>query len=363
MRSAPRVCPRRSLVHAAALGMVGLALAACHKGGDSEDGAAAAPGATNVSVQTATVRMAPFAPTVRAVGSVVASPRGYAELSAPTASRVTHVYVVAGQSVHAGDPLVQLDAAPLAAAAAGATAAREAAQQGYDRAVRLSGQGILPRKAVDQAAADLAQANAAAVAARHTLALSTLRSPLTGVVTRMSAITGESADPSQVLVAVADPHALQVVLNLSPADAALVRPGAVVTFYESDAQGAASIGHGAVATVGAALDTATRAVPVRVAIGSTSRPLRLGETVTGRVMLPGAAHAMAIPAAALVPDSTGTFRVYVVTNGIARATSVEVGTRGDSVIEITRGLAPGETVVTSGAYGLEDSSRVTVSRP
>ncbi|HEV2644628.1 MAG TPA: efflux RND transporter periplasmic adaptor subunit, partial [Candidatus Elarobacter sp.] len=311
---------------------------------------------------TATVQLAPFAPTVRAVGAVVASPRGYAELSAPTASRVTHVFVVAGQSVRAGEALVELDAAPLAAAASGATAARDAAQQAYDRAARLSAEGILPRKAVDQARADLAQANAAAVAARHTFSLSTLHAPISGAVTRMSAVTGASADPSQVLVAVADPKALQVLLQVSPADAASVRPGAAVTFYDSDAPGAASIGRGTVATVGAALDTASRSVPVRATIGSTSRAFRLGETITGRVALPGTASAMAIPVAALVPDSAGTYKVYVVANGVAHATPVEVGTRGDSVIEITKGLKPGETVVTTGAYGLEDSSKVTVPR-
>jgi RND family efflux transporter MFP subunit len=300
---------------------------------------------------------------VRAVGSVVASPRGYAELSAPTASRVTHVYVVAGQSVHAGDPLVELDAAPLAAAASGATATRDAAQRAYERAVELSKEGILPRKAVDQAAADLAQANATAVAARHTFALATLRAPMSGVVTRMSAVTGASADPSQVLVAVADPRALQVLLNLSPSDAALVHPGASVTLYETDAPGASPIGHASVATVGAAIDTATRAVPVRLTIGNTTRPLRLGETVAGRITLPGSARAVAIPPAALVPDSAGEFKVFVVSKNVARATPVEVGTRGDSLIEITKGLTPGETVVTTGAYGLEDSSKVTVSRP
>jgi multidrug efflux pump subunit AcrA (membrane-fusion protein) len=69
-----------------------------------------------VTVETAQVRTAAFAPTVRAVGTVVSSPTGYAELSAPAPSRVARVLVTAGQSVKAGEALIELDAAALRAA-------------------------------------------------------------------------------------------------------------------------------------------------------------------------------------------------------------------------------------------------------
>jgi RND family efflux transporter MFP subunit len=336
-----------------------VALAACGKKGDTGDDEATAT--SLVTVETAPVTTASFTPTVRAVGSVVSSPKGYAELSAPAQSRVARVLVTAGQKVSIGDVLVELDAAALQAAANGADATREAAQSAYDRAARLAQEGILPRKAVDQASADLAQANAAAVGARRTYALSTLRSPISGVVTTMNAVTGASVDPTQVLVAVADPAALQVLLQLSPTDAAGVRPGSPVSLFDSDTPSVSAIGHGVVVTVGAAVDSASRAVPIRVRIVSSTRPLRLGETLTGKVAYAGQTSAMSVPAAALVPDSAG-FEVYVVKGGVAYATPVEVGTRGDSVVQITKGLSAGQTVVTTGAYGLQDSSKVTVPK-
>ena len=314
-----------------------------------------------VTVQTAPVTTASFNPTVHAVGTVVSSPKGYAELSAPAQSRVARVLVTAGQKVRAGDVLVELDAVALQAAATGATAALNAAQSTYERASRLAKEGILPRKAVEQASSELAQANAAAVGARRTYALSTLRAPISGVVTRMNAVTGASVDPTQVLVAVADLASLQVLLQLSPLNAAGIRPGAPVTFLDNDTPSATVLGHGTVATVGAAVDSSTRAVPIRVRIESSTRPLRLGETLTGKVSFAESTTGMSIPFAALVPDSAG-FKVYVVKSGVAYATPVEVGTRGDSLVQITRGLAAGMIVVTTGAYGLEDSSKVTVPK-
>jgi membrane fusion protein (multidrug efflux system) len=331
-----------------------LVFAGCGKS-DTSDEATVTP---VVTVQTATVTAANFSPTVRAVGTVIASPTGYAELSAPAPARISRVLVTAGQSVTAGQALVELDAAALQAAAGGADATLKAAQSAYDRASRLAQQGILPRKAVDQATSDLAQANATAVAARRTYSLSTLRSPIAGVVTRMNAITGASADPAQVLVAVADPRALQVLLQLSPADAGSVRQGASVTLSDNDSPSTTPFARGVIISIGAAIDSATRTVPVRVRIASSSRPLRLGETLSGSVALSGSSSAMSVPADALIPDSAG-FKVYVVKDGVAYATPVEVGTRGDSLVQITRGLSVGQTVVTTGAYGLEDSSKVT----
>ncbi len=177
----------------------------------------------------------------------------------------------------------------------------------------------------------------------------------------MNAVTGASVDPSQVLVAVADPAALQILLQLSAVDAAGIRPGADVRLFDSDVPSAAPVGRGSVIAVGAAVDSSTRAVPIRVRVASTVRPLRMGETLTGRIAGSALQSAVSIPASALVPDSSG-FRVYVVRNGVAFATTVNVGARGDSLVQITKGLAAGETVVTLGAYGLEDSSKVTVPK-
>jgi len=52
------------------------------------------------------------------------------------------------------------------------------------------------------------------------------------------------------------------------------------------------------------------------------------------------------------------YRVFVVDSaGIAHARAVTVGGRTESLAEILTGLAAGETVVTTGAYGVQDSAR------
>src|SRR5439155_1615817 len=82
------------------------------------------------------------------------------------------------------------------AAAQSAATALETAQHNFARAARLVQAGILPQKDSDQAASELAQAQVAAVTARRSQQLATLRAPLSGVVTRMSAVLGASVDPT-----------------------------------------------------------------------------------------------------------------------------------------------------------------------
>src|SRR5262249_64968 len=147
----------------------------------------------------------PFVQTVNVIGTVSARPGRYAALAAPGPTRVAQIFVVTGQRVASGDTLVEFERAPFDAAAQSAARAVSRPERNAGRAARLAQAGILPQKDADQAAADLAAAQAAAVTARRAQELATLRAPLSGVVTRMTAVLGASVDPSETLVEVADP--------------------------------------------------------------------------------------------------------------------------------------------------------------
>jgi cobalt-zinc-cadmium efflux system membrane fusion protein len=336
---------------------LGPALAAgCGKhAGDEGDGAEPRP---VVGARTAVVTTQPFTETVGAIGTVVGRAGHVAALGAPAAARVARVLVTAGQHVRAGQPLVELDQTTFRGNAESAAAALSASERAYERAQRLVDEGIAPRKDVEQAAAELARARADAVAARRAEQLSVLRAPIAGVVTRMAATLGATADPSQPLVEITDASALDVVLSVTPADAARVRPGAAVSLGAGQGAAGEPLGAGAVADVAGAVDSTSRSVAVRVRPTGVRRPLRIGETVSGQIAVAVVPNAVTVPLEALVPDGEA-FRVFVVdASGTAHARTVSVGARTDAAAEIRSGLAPGERVVTYGAYGVEDSAKV-----
>jgi RND family efflux transporter MFP subunit len=356
--------PLRKLARLAGAAVLCPALAAACRGGAAGDEGGAADGVQPaVAAQTAVVTAQPFTETVGAIGSVAPRAGHVATLAAPAPARVTRVFVATGAHVSTGQPLVQLDPALFQASAQSAEAALEAAQRSYERTRRLAQEGIAPRKDADQAAAELARARADAVAARRAVLLSTLRAPLAGVVTRMTAVLGATADPSQPLVEVADPSALDVLLNMTPGEAARVRAGAEVTLHAGQNATGEPLGAARVSDVAGAVDSATRSVAVRARTSAPRRPLRIGETVFGQVAVATVPNAIVVPIEALVPEGER-FKVFVVdARGVALGRVVRVGGRTERVAEITEGLRVGERIVTYGAYGVEDSVKVVPVSP
>jgi RND family efflux transporter MFP subunit len=341
------------------LAFVVLAVACSRPNEEATDSAAAA---TAVGVRTAVITTQPFFETLGAIGAVEPRAGHVALLSAPAPTRVTQVLVSAGQNVSRGAPLVVLEQSFMREAARSAEATLVAAQRNYERARSLTAAGILPRKDLDQATADLAKARADVVNERRLLQLAVLRSPIAGVVTKMNAVLGAAVDTNQPLVEVSDPSAVDIILSVGPTDAATIRSGAKVNLRAGESATGEVVGVGTVMDIGGIVDSGSRSVNIRVRAATTRRPLRIGETIYGEITLAMRPSAVTAPLEALVPDEDK-FKVFVVdTSGVAHARVVTIGARTDKVAEITSGLRGGETVVTYGAYGLEDGVKVVVQK-
>jgi RND family efflux transporter MFP subunit len=333
-----------------------LAVAACRKANTPADPTAV------VQVKTAIAAVQPFEDKVGSIGTVAVHSGHFASLSAPAPARITTVYVSVGQKVSLGTPLIAFEQTPFISAAQSAEAALAAAQRAYDRARRLADAGIVPRKDAETAARDLAQAQAAATTARRLAQLAVVRAPISGVITRLNASIGASADVNQPLVEVADLSALDIVFNVAPSDAAHITPGGAVTLSAGETSTGEALGVGRIMSISGTVDSTTRSVEVRAQAPPTARPLRVGETIFGQISMGIKPRAIVVPVAALVPEGDG-FKVFVVNAAnLALARPVTVGRRTDALAEITSGLSGGERVVTEGAYGVEDSVKVTLAK-
>lgn len=314
-----------------------------------------------VEVKTEVARSTEFIEELEVVGTVAPRTGKVAQLAAPSATRVVSVPVTTGAHVKAGATLVEFDVAPLEAQSIAADRALDAAQKANDRAKRLTEAGVLPRKDAEAAAVDLALAEANAIAAHRAREHAVLRAPFDGVVMRQLAILGSNADPSQPLVEIADPVFSDILLTVSPQEASRLRVGQSVSFQENSRLakvGEPQIARGTIADVGAVVDSLSGGVSVRVKILDRSRILRFGEVLAGRISLGVQKNAVVIPESALVPNGEG-YRVFVVdSSGIAHATDVEIGSRSTAGVWIVVGVKAGETVVTEGAYGMDDMAKV-----
>ncbi len=339
-------------------------VAGCRDGsGDAESRAEsdAAPHTSEVATTTVRADTSTFAEVIDAAGLVTTRTGGEASLAAPAPTRVIRVLVAVGDRVAAGEALVEFEPVLFESALTSAESAHHTAEQAQQRAERLVAAGVMPRRDLEQANALLESARAAALAARRSRQLTILRTPMAGVVTRVSAVRGANVNEQQPLVDIADPDRVDVMLQLAPDVARHVRVGQSVTLRSTSATGAASIGTARVTDIAAMVDSSSRSVAVRVSVLPKFPRLRLGETIFGSIITASQHGAVVIPEKALVPHEEG-FRVFVVDSaGVAHARAVIVGGRSAQGVWIQDGVRLGETIVTDGAYGLDDGSAVVRS--
>jgi membrane fusion protein (multidrug efflux system) len=116
---------------------------------------------------------------------------------------------------------------------------------------------------------------------------------------------------------------------------------------------------GRVYAVETSLDEKTRTAMLRARVANPGARLRPG--MFARVSLPVGQRekAVLVPEQALVPRGDRNF-VYRVVDGKAALTPVELGSRNPGEVEIAKGLAAGDIVVTEGQIKLQDGAPVMV---
>jgi RND family efflux transporter MFP subunit len=119
---------------------------------------------------------------------------------------------------------------------------------------------------------------------------------------------------------------------------------------------------GTIAYLGPALKAETRALVVEAIVPNPQGLLHPGLFATASIELPAALPSVLIPAAA-VRNEGGVSRVFVAKGERAELRIVQPGRQAGELIEVLRGIRPGEPVLTarSGAT-LQDGSPISVTQ-
>ena len=92
--------------------------------------------------------------------------------------------------------------------------------------------------------------------------------------------------------------------------------------------------------------------------------LKVGTPVHAEIAGDTVPNALEVPPAAILPAEDGGTAVMVVgADHLAHKRPVKTGIRTAEAVQITEGLSPADTVITDGAYGLDDGTKVAVGKP
>ena len=384
-----------------------------------------APPEVEVSVTAEKPVTGPISEQIR--GDAILAPLAQAALSPKISAPVKKFYVQRGSHVRAGQLLVALEDKDLAAMALdnnGAYTAAEATYQQTTQALvpeetqkaeldlgqaqanlnlnltivkgrkQLFDEGAIPGRDLDTARAALVQAQAAYDSAtKHLQAVqnvsraaadknakgqltsakgklqnaeamvsyASLRSPIDGVVTDRPLFAGETAQAGTPVVTVMDTSSLLAKIHLSQAVTQRMKLGDKA---EVTVAGVNEKLPGIVSLISPALDPGSTTVEVWVKLKNPDGKLKAGTPVHLDIVGRSIPNALQIPTEALVPGKDGNLSVMIVGNdGGAHLKPVQVGIRLPDTVQITSGINPTDTVITSGAYGIDDGTKVKMSAP
>jgi RND family efflux transporter MFP subunit len=117
---------------------------------------------------------------------------------------------------------------------------------------------------------------------------------------------------------------------------------------------------GRIAIITPALDLQSRTAEIQISIPNPGYILNPGMFGRVEALLRSDPHATLIPIQALITEEDKDF-VYAVKDGKAYRRPVQKGISKDTVVEITRGLNPGDQVVTAGQEFLRDAIPVRLA--
>jgi membrane fusion protein, heavy metal efflux system len=321
---------------------------------------------------TAVVAEGTVRESVQVPARVAPRPGGAAEVRAPIDGRLAAVMDVGiGTHVRRGDVLARLlppatvpgDLPGLQRAQAEARTAVALATRDRARAERLTAAGAAPARRLEEARAAEEQAQARLTAAEASLAqydaarggtaaetagAFLVRAPITGVVARRDATSGANVTAGAHLFDVVDPAQVQIIGDVPEADVARTRQARAAELEVPGQNRRTPLGRRV--GIGAVLQPESRTLPIAFAFDNRAGAVAVGQAVALHVLLAEAPPRPIVPAAAVVDDA-GRPIVFVQRDGETfERRPVTLGPRTGGRVQILEGVAPGERVVTTGAY-------------
>jgi membrane fusion protein (multidrug efflux system) len=322
-----------------------------------------------VTVSAIEVEPVTWRPGVEAIGTARAA-HGV-DLAVEAAGVVQEMLFEANDRVEAGKLLVQIDDTIEAADLAAARAAQDLAESELGRFQTLQERGITATTNVDTARAEATNASSQVVKLTAILEQKALEAPFDGVIGIPQVDVGEYVIPGTIYATLQNLDTMRVDFSVPEQQIRLVKIGMPVSV--SSEVGAIELS-GEVIGIDPKIDSNTRLVNIRAVVENPNGEFNPGQYLRVRVELPEEEGIVALPQTAVSSNLYGD-SVYVVREAEAAeggaeddagpSLSVEqvfvtIGRRSQGLIEIVKGVAPGDRVVTAGQNRLSSGSPVTI---
>jgi membrane fusion protein, multidrug efflux system len=315
-----------------------------------------------VTVSVIEAKAAPWQPELEAIGTANAA-QGV-DLGIEAAGIVREILFKANDRVEQGQRLFQIDDRVERADLEAARARLSLAQETLKRVETLRERGVVPVSDLDVARADAANASAVVVRLQAVLEQKALEAPFSGMIGIPKVEVGGYVETGTVYATLQDIDTMRVDFSIPEQQIRLIEIGMPV-IVSSEVGGTELDGQ--IVAIEPKIDPNSRLVGVRAVVEEANGQINPGQFLRVRVQQPVEPSVIALPQTTVTSNLYGD-SVYVVRkDGEAEDAPLKVeqvfvdaGRRARGLVEIARGLEPGDQVVTAGQNRLSGGATVVI---
>lgn len=321
---------------------------------------------SKVSVETTLVKAGPISTSLSYTGTVVSN--NDATISAKIMGRITSLPVKEGDRVKKGETLCVIDDSEYAGKLDTLRQRVNTAELNYNfldqqlskykelfEAEAISEQNYLQYKLQrDVAASQLEEAKFALREVEVSLSNAYIKAPFNGVVSSLQSQLGDMATAGKPILVLSDTNKLKAQVRVTETDMTAIKENAEVALASPLLpQNLKS----KVAKIYPSAEPQAHTTVVEIPVpGSALKP---GASVDVTFLTGHKEKTLVVPIGAVVEEKSGVF-VYTVKDGKAAKTTVATGIKGDTMVEITKGVKEGEEIISSDLSKVADGKEVYV---
>lgn len=324
------------------------------KGGPGGAGGKGGGGA--LPVQVYVVKATSLADEVAATGSILAEES--VVIKSEISGKITSLNIREGQPVSKGQLLLSINAEEIQAALRKQEYNIKLFRDQEKRQRTLLDKEYISAQEYEQANNQLLTAQADLQSLRASLAKAYVRAPFAGVLGLTTATVGTYVSPGAEITTLSKVRPVKINFTVPSRFSSLVRTGdpIIITDEASNKKYEAKV-----YALDPQIDPVSRTQTVRARYANTRDELRPGAFVKVNLQLGQTSDALQVPTEAVIPEATG-YSVYTVQKGKMVPKKVKIGVRSDRLIQITDGLAVGDSVIRTGILQVKPGDAVKVTK-
>ncbi len=279
-------------------------------------------------------------------------------LGFPTIGTIEKIYVSEGDFVTAGQLLAKLDPTTSQGLLDATEATLKQAQDGYNRLKSIYDKGSLPEVQMVDIETKLQQAQSSYNIAKKNLNNCTLYSPISGVVGKKMAETGENAIVGKTILTILDISSVKADISVPESEISLI-PADCSSEITVEAIGD-KVFHGTGIEKSVSANMISHTYPAHITIANPKRELLPGMVCKVRISAGSVSPEITVPINVVQTMSGGQRFVWTDDKGMAKRVVITTGgTKGNRVV-VTSGLSAGDRIITEGYQKVSEDGKINV---